>query len=147
MQAYILALALALSGQSPTDNSRLPDDIMKRIERKVVLPGGSRPFAEYGRNYAFSGADEVRATYMIPPTLFGQHTSCWKGGEPCPSQEKQRLADQSVAARASQAAANESRWFDDEKALPRIDDGGCREINIRYRVSTDEIVMTACNGR
>ena len=47
---------------------------------------------------------------------------------------------------ASVAKANESRWFENDSQLPRIDDGGCSVVTVIFDLASQKIERADCNG-
>lgn len=65
VQALPMLALLATSASAILPPSR-EQAVMDAIERSIVLPQKAWPFAAYGRNYAWSDATHVVATYILP---------------------------------------------------------------------------------
>ncbi|GAA3888024.1 hypothetical protein GCM10022276_03920 [Sphingomonas limnosediminicola] len=92
---------------------------MDQIEKKVRMPAGSRPLAEYARYYAFDKRGHVIAVY----TTFLE-----------PSYTSLNLP------------AGHRRCVSDEGKLPSISDGGCGVVEVRFDPTAEEVLGVACNG-
>lgn len=121
---------------------------MDEIGRSVVLPAGAQPLSSYGQNYAFVGATEVRAVFLIPHPILTEDSGCVHGDlKPCSKAEITKMVDDNAKQRAAYASAGERRWFASERDLPSIYDGGCFQITVRYNLPTRQVLGAYCNGR
>ena len=147
----IHALALwFLAAAALPGNARQQQRLEEEIERVVVLPRGASPLTAYGRNYARSG-DEVVAVYLIPwsPPAASEGCEVMKKeslSRPCTKQEIQEAAKADGLGLSASAPAGTTRWYRRIQELPGILDGGCMQVNVRYRISTHNILSIACNG-
>jgi len=117
------------------------------------LPDGARPLANYGRNYALDRDGKVIGTYLIPLGLDtpGSDEVCEVELEdfqsrPCTQQEMNELSEGKAEYAASETPAGTSRWVEDPRDLPGVNDGGCTQITIEYEISTRRFLRVECNG-
>jgi hypothetical protein len=121
---------------------------MDQIDRAVVLPSRARPSNEYGKNFALSGAERVKAVYLIPEPLPKANFTCVHGDlKPCTKDEIDRWVSVRITRRVGYAPAGQRRWFDAERDLPSIADGGCNQVTIQYDMPTQRVISVGCNGR
>jgi hypothetical protein len=146
----IAFLALAATGPSP-DASQRQNMLMDEIERTVALPKGARPFGAYAHNYAFNGADKVRAIYLVPEPPLKLNDGCEEllehgRARPCRQRELQRMAREDRRRIATQTPAGQRRWYKDKRAMPEINDGGCMQVTIEYDIRAHRASYVGCNG-
>ncbi|TMJ12373.1 MAG: hypothetical protein E6G94_13995 [Alphaproteobacteria bacterium] len=125
---------------------------MAAIERSVILPKDAEPLDAYGRNYAFAGPDMVVAIYLLPERPSNPDSGCEELREdmtsrPCSKKDLEEMARDEAARLAAQTPAGERRWHKDPNGLPQTFDGGCTQVNVRFRISTRSVERVACNGR
>jgi hypothetical protein len=140
--AVMVVAAISTSCANPPDR----EAIMDEIEKNVTLPRDAQAFELYGRNYAFHGPEQVRAAYYIPRAPLTEKMGCYVGGKPCSKDYVRKLMQDNAAERARHAAAGQRRWFETERDLPALFDGGCSIIHIKYEIATRRILSVSCNG-
>jgi hypothetical protein len=94
--------------------------LMDQIEKRVRMPVGSRPLAEYARYYAFDKKGRVTAVYTT-----------W--------------VEPDVA--SLNLRAGQRRWVSDEGHLPLIFEGGCGVVEVIFDPATDKVERAECNQR
>lgn len=146
MLALMLPLTLLAAAGHPQDDGERA--LMREIEAAIILPRGANPLASYGRNYAREGT-RIVAVFATPPVFSGGGcfmVSADLKSRPCTDEEiaGNRKAEREYA--ASQAAAGESRWFEDRRSLPLVFDGGCSFIDVEYDPAGKRFVSVACHG-
>lgn len=151
----VLGLLLCLGSVSACGDSESEHRLlMDLIESKVLLPEGSSPIDEYSRNYAVGPNGKVFAIYVFPPILVDggdEDFGCSVMLEnfdvrPCNAQEIAESKQRDAAAALAFGAAGESRWFDNYRKLPVIDDGGCAQVTIIFDPRSQKIESASCNG-
>lgn len=125
---------------------------MNAIEGIVVLPQGAEPLASYGRNYALSGPDKVVATYLLPSPSIDFSQECEViladfSSRPCTKSAIKAQVRLDAGRKAAETPAGKRRWHQSAKALPRINDGGCMQVNVEYEISTRRVITVSCNGQ
>lgn len=137
------AAALVVAAYS-TPAERRHERLMDEIEQKLQLPEAARPLGEYARYYAYGSNGDVEAVYLIP---FEDALLPGEGCEevmpdfttkevPCPDMESPYM----------DLAAGERRWVPNTRDLPRVFDGGCGVVNVRFSLRSGSIKQAVCNG-
>lgn len=150
----VTLVLLVLTASGPASISPNQSALMDEIERTIVLPKGANPLNAYGRNYAFSGPNNVVGIYLLPTprTDLSKPGSCEKlmlpnfTPRPCTKQEIEEEVRRGARAFAAQTPAGKRRWYSDVSGLPGISDGGCMQINVAYEISTHRFLGVVCNG-
>lgn len=124
---------------------------MNEIERTIVLPKEARPLSAYGRNYAFSGRDNVIAIYLVPSRPIDANEGCDVmlkdfSSRPCTKREVQEMKKTDARGVAAQTPPGKRRWYGDAKSLPSISDGGCTQVTVEYSISRHRVLFITCNG-
>jgi hypothetical protein len=144
-----LILLLLVAANSPRD-TRKQVALMDEIERSLVLPAGARPLQAYGRNYAYSGSDEVTAVYLLPDAPMPKGWTCSisdkSGDRDCTRAEVERMYRRDALNRARQTPAGVRRWHANSSGLPVVNDGGCMLVTVKYRISAHRVEFATCNG-
>ena len=90
--------------------------LMDEIEGKLVMPAGAKPLASYARSYAYD--EKEKAT---PGLVIGIYDSLTRDRKPG------------------------RRWVTQD-ALPKISDGGCGIVVVRYDPAAGKVVSAFCQG-
>ncbi|CAM3163961.1 hypothetical protein [Sphingomonas zeae] len=152
MLTPFLLVAMVLAEVSGLPQPARQQALMNEIEGIVVLPQGARPLASYGRNYALSGPDKVVATYLLPSPSIDFSQGCEEmladfSSRPCAKGEIKAQVRLDARRKAAETPAGKRRWHQSAKALPRINDGGCMQVNVEYEISTRRVMTVSCNGQ
>lgn len=148
LQLPLLSLTL-LAALSPASLDSRYSKLADEIERRIVLPRGAHPLSAYARYYSRSG-DIVVAAYVLPEqpsnAMQGCEVMTANSSRPCTEREihVMKLAD--IRRLSARAPAGARRWYANERDMPGILDGGCGQVNVRYRISTHRILFATCNG-
>ena len=126
---------------------------MRAIEPAVQLPAGAETLEEYSRNYALRPDGKVVGVYVLPNSAearvgdigCGVMLENFESGL-CKDAEEGEIAGQERATADLFGQANHTRWFDDYRDLPMVDDGGCHLIEIIFDPLSQLIQSTRCNG-
>lgn len=148
---FVLFAALAL-----TSACRAADDehqvLMKHIESAVRLPEDAWAIEEYARNYASMPDGTVLAIYVKPfEHVAYPDQACEQVLEnletaPCSTETIAELEAQDAQLAESRGKAGESRWLNDYRKLPTMNDGGCMLIEISFDPRSRKIERVECNG-
>lgn len=150
VQALPMLALLATSASAILPPSR-EQGVMDAIERSIVLPQKAWPFAAYGRNYAWSDATHVVATYILPSLPSVPREGCdlltddFKT-RPCTPEENAEMDRQETQFRTAETPAGQRRWFAKPIDLPSMSDGGCMQISVAYDIASRRITRAVCNG-
>lgn len=139
--ALLLALAAPLQAESQSS-------LMDAVERAVTLPRGAQPLSAYARHYAFDGPDRVVAIYLLhlPPTDWRTCATLRDGAfTPCTAESIRLLAEKEAQGRRTMGGAGSRRWHAEPKAMPRIFDGECMQVNVTFDTTTRR-ATAECNG-
>jgi hypothetical protein len=113
------ALAGCEATEDPGDPAPLSPDaaLAQSIERKVNALAPEHDLQHYVRLYTRGAGGNVEATYLSAPRRGALEK--WEGGQ--------------------------SYWVQSSD-VPRVLDGGCSVINVRYHAPTKKLVSLHCNG-
>ena len=129
MRAVFYAIALTTSASQEQASEQ--EFIMRAIEAAVQLPAVAKALEEYSRNYASRPDGKVIGVYVLPMPTEAQVGD--RGCEvmlenfdsrPCTDAEKAKGATREKASADLFGQSNQTRWFDDDRELPMILDGG-----------------------
>ncbi|MFL9839489.1 hypothetical protein ABS767_00815 [Sphingomonas sp. ST-64] len=149
----VFALALCGGAACSQQGASQQERVMRAIEKAVQLPAGARPLDQYSRNYASRPDGKIVGIYVIsqPADAQASEDGCEVmlkdlGSRPCNEAEKAEIAGQEKAAADLFGQADQSRWFDDYRDLPRMLDGGCDLIEIVFDPKSHRVQSALCNG-
>jgi hypothetical protein len=147
----VSVLALFVAAAVPSAAPTWPT--IDRIEHRITLPRGAKPLVAYARHYATSAPDTVTGVYIVPePVHVVRPDECEEmtadlGSRPCDPADVARSNREAVQAAARAAKPGERRRYRRVDDMPYVSDGGCTQINVRYRPSTGAFLSVNCNGR
>lgn len=146
----VLAAAAALPFSSQAKGPGR-ESLMDEIERKVRLPFGARPLAEYGRYYFFGEKDRAEGVYFhtFDPAsgdLGPAHLSCVEG-----VMREGKPAVRAIPCPADPAArrylrAGHRQWVAGRSAVPTVHDGGCVRVSVTFNLKSRMVERIGCNG-
>jgi hypothetical protein len=140
--ARFLLLSLAgISSAGCTKDNDSGQSAIQNIEETIQMPGEAHPLDSYERYYARRPDGMIVGVYTNHDK--GHRRDVMKACAnfkdapfPCPVDGKGiRLVQ-----------AGESLWLDDPMNLPAMNGGGCAQVTIEYRPSTEQIARVECNG-
>ncbi|GGA08977.1 hypothetical protein GCM10010923_19080 [Blastomonas marina] len=153
MKAVFYAIALVTGAACSQEQASEQELIMRAIESAVQLPAAAEPLEEYSRNYALRPDGKVIGVYVLPSPAEARvgDVGCEVMLEnfesrPCTDAEEEEIAGREKATADLFGQANQSRWFDNHRDLPMMDDGGCNLIVIIFDPQSQLIQSTKCNG-
>ena len=147
MRICLSLLVLLMSATSPPGQNT-PGALMDEIEKKVQLPLGAARLERYARHYALQEDGKVIGVYVLhlPAPPKGADYGCSEirlDGKELTSKPITCPPEPDIS---QEVAAGERRWFDDDRKLPLISDGGCIVVNVIFNPSAHEVESAFCNG-
>ena len=118
MTAQVRSLSLAIVALCTAcgESNSTDMDLARRIENEVMSCRPDLNLDEYARYYVRGPEDNVTGVYLFSNEAL-EHLMGKRGL---------------------------SQWVSDD-AIPKVDDGGCSVLNVRYHEPTETLVYASCN--